>query len=81
MLRAKFGRIKIRANLLQQFDNDFGHFDNMPKIFVKYPTAYYVMRFSKRFFLLYKKDVCIELGGDFEPKDWTTADKQQKISR
>ena len=28
MLRAKFGRIKIRTNLLQRFDNNFGHFDN-----------------------------------------------------
>ena len=28
MLRAKFGRIRIRANLLQRFDNTFGHFDN-----------------------------------------------------
>ena len=28
MLRAKFGRIKIRANLLQRFDNNFGLFNN-----------------------------------------------------
>ena len=28
MLRAKFGRIKISTNLLQQFDKDFCHFNN-----------------------------------------------------
>ena len=28
MLRAKFGRIKIRTYLLQRFDTNFGHFDN-----------------------------------------------------
>ena len=28
MLRAKFGRVKIRTNLLQRCDNNFGHFDN-----------------------------------------------------
>ena len=28
MLRAKFGRIKIKINLLQRFDYNFGHFDN-----------------------------------------------------
>ena len=28
MLRAKFGIIKIRANLLQGFDNNFDHFNN-----------------------------------------------------
>ena len=27
MLWAKFGRIKIRTNLLQRFNNNFGHFD------------------------------------------------------
>ena len=28
MLRAKFGRIKIRANLLHGFDNNLGHLNN-----------------------------------------------------
>ena len=28
MLRAKFGRIKTRTNLLQRLDNNFGHFNN-----------------------------------------------------
>ena len=28
MLRANFGRIKIRTNLLQRFGNNFGHFSN-----------------------------------------------------
>ena len=28
MLWAKFGRTKIRANLLQRFDNNFGYFNN-----------------------------------------------------
>ena len=28
MLRAKFGRINIWTNLLQRFDNNFGHFYN-----------------------------------------------------
>ena len=27
-LRAKFGRIKTRTNLLQRLDNNFGHFNN-----------------------------------------------------
>ena len=28
MLRAKLGRIKIKTNLLQRLDNNFGHFNN-----------------------------------------------------
>ena len=28
MLRAKFGKIKIRINLLKSFDSNVGHFDN-----------------------------------------------------
>ena len=28
MRRAKFGRIKVRTNLLSRFDNNLGHFDN-----------------------------------------------------
>ena len=33
MLRAKFVRIKTRTNLLQRFDNNFGHFDHFDNKF------------------------------------------------
>ena len=29
VIRAKFSRIRIRTNLLQRCDNDFGHFSNI----------------------------------------------------
>ena len=44
MLRAKFGRIRIRTNLLQRWDNNFCHFSN--KFWYKLDKTIY--NFSKK---------------------------------